>query len=273
MIAEYPSLIKSSLETQRVVRYDVLGDDNEVQVNYQRVYADGSSVADANSRYVDDETVFDINCISQNVPFNYCAGKNHAYVKSKLRPPCSDNNSTLDTLSGCTHPNGTAASKCVQVGYSQNAYVALCDDTFTHPACGTYIEIHMPFGTLYRNEATVISKVRIEQFNVSGVYTTTIPLTFENDPHRVLCAYQENYLRVGSTVYILPSSPTCCCPKLYDRPTSLGSFQCPFGVSGAGPFCVTPETLTDILTIDTNILVYPYCLSTYKAQNDRYVVG
>ena len=268
MIAEYPSLIKPNLETERVMRYDVLGSESEVQMNYQRVYEDGTIVSSTDSRYVDDESVFDITCIDKDDPYDYCGGKNHRYVKSKLRPPCSDNNSTLNSLSGCTYPNGTKSTKCVQIGYNQNAYIALCDSKFNDPPCGTYIEIHMPLGTLYRSEATVISQVAIDQFNVSGVYTTVIPLTFENDPNRVLCAYQENYLRVGTTVYILPSSPTCCCPKVYLPVTKLGSFRCPTGVTGSGPFCVTPKTLTDVLSIDAGVLSYPYCFTTYKIKND-----
>ena len=82
--------------------------------------------------------------------------------------------------------------------------------------CGTYIEIHQRHGTPYSAETDVISSVQLDQFNVSGAYTTVIPLTWMGNQSRVICAYSENFLRIGSVVYILPTAPQCCCPYQYD---------------------------------------------------------
>ena len=270
--AEYPSLIINGLETERVVRYNVLGNESEVQVNYQGVYEDGSVVPDGASRYADDSSIFDPTCVAKNVPYSYCAGRNYAFRRSTLRPPCSDNNSTLDALSGCAYPNGTAGSKCFQVGFNQNAFIASCDPSFTTPVCGTYLEVHSPRGTLYAPEQAVLGEVLLTTFNTSGVSTDVLPTTWRGDPNRVLCAYEEVYFRPGSPVYITASAPVCCCPRQYDAHNKLGAYYCPYGTTGAGPFAVAPQTLSDEIAIDALLDQYPYCLSTPQSTPiDRFV--
>jgi hypothetical protein len=120
----------------------------------------------------------------------------------------------------------------------------------------------MPGGTLYYPEDTVIAETLVTAANTSGVNTTTIATTFMNQPNRVLCAYAETYFRVGTVVYITASAPSCCCPKLYSSTTQLGGFYCPFGVTGTGPFATVPTSVSDIITVDAALDVYPYCHDT-----------
>ena len=116
---------------------------------------------------------------------------------------------------GCQWPNGTWATKCAAMGYTINTFIPQCGPN-QGDSCGTYIEIHQRHGTPYSAETDVISSVQLDQFNVSGAYTTVIPLTWMGNQSRVICAYSENFLRIGSVVYILPISPQCCCPYQYD---------------------------------------------------------
>lgn len=87
-------------------------------------------------------------------------------------------------------------------------------------------------GSPYQSMNEVISEVRIDTQNVSGVFTTVMPLTWMGNTSRVLCAYSESYLRVGTAVYIKPNAPTCCCPGYYSTTTNSGSFFCPKGPTG-----------------------------------------
>jgi hypothetical protein len=54
---EYPELITNMLEPERVVRYSMLGGDEEVQINYQSVYEDGTVIAPTAIRAADDDKV------------------------------------------------------------------------------------------------------------------------------------------------------------------------------------------------------------------------
>jgi hypothetical protein len=76
-----------------------------------------------------------------------------------------------------------AGDKCVAVGYAQNAFVGMCgiDD----PNCGTYLEVHMPQGSPYQTQSEIIAEVKIDQRNVSGVYTTVLPTTWMGNQSKV----------------------------------------------------------------------------------------
>jgi hypothetical protein len=226
-------------------------------------------VADSASRAADDETVIDKTCIAAGDPYTYCQGKQYAYKRSKHRPPCSDNNVTLNTLSGCYYPNGTYSTKCVQVGYSQNAFIALCGQ---NRSCGTYLEIHMTEGSPYQLETDVIAEVKLLTRNTSGMYTTVMPLTWMGNNSRVLCSYTESFLRVGSIVYILPSASVCCCPAEYETFTRAGSFFCPIGATGDGPFASKLKSLAEVLSVDEASQTYPFCPGGLES-NDRFVIS
>jgi len=96
---------------------------------------------------------------------------------------------------------------------------------------------------------------------VSGYYTTTLPLTWMGDPNRVLCAYTESFVRVGSTVFINFEAPKCCCPPPYASATRTGSFMCPVGSSTYGPFAKHLNKTKDFLQNDIDSSDYPFCRS------------
>ena len=111
---EYPALIKDGLEKERVVRYAVLGNDTEIQINYEAVYDDGSLVPTAALRQADDETILYPNCTARNIPYSFCAGYQFAYRRSHQRPACMDSNVTLDSMAVRLKPDGTSGGKyCV----------------------------------------------------------------------------------------------------------------------------------------------------------------
>ena len=274
--AEYPLTRLAKNEIERSVPVDLLASDTEVKQNYDLVYEDGSSVLSAQSVTADDDSILDYSCVRFRKPHLWCAGKNFAFTRSSYRPPCADNNASLNALASCPDPlTGDAHEKCAQVAYTQNAFIAQCG--VKDPECGTFLEIHQRQGTPYSSETDVISSVQIDQFNVSGAYTTMLNLTWMGEADKVLCAYSESEIRVGSVVYILPTSPQCCCPDQYDfvhqrtfvgvaapgfgvLPTYAGAFWCPWGPGGtSGPYASYDKSVYDALVVDSNVVKYPFC--------------
>lgn len=265
-VPEYPSLLRNNLEPERVVKYPVIGNESEVAINYELIYEDGSPVLELNSRYADDETIFDTRCRSLGVPFSFCQDKNYAYQRSPYRPACLDYNQTLNADAGCTKPDNTTHDFCVAVAYTQNAFIPQCgvvDDN-----CGTFLEIHQIQGTPYTSENFLIASARIETRNVSGYYTTTLPLTWNNSDNKILCAYTESYIRVGSIVYIKPSAPVCCCAQPYKPQSRIGSWQCPVGPNGYGATATVPKNLAEILLTEEKNNAYPFCPNDVGSKED-----
>eukprot|EP01035_Chromulina_nebulosa_P019926 gene19926-25887_t len=266
---EYPSLLNTGLQSARVVKYEVLGNDSEVSKNYKLVTEDGTALTYSITRSADDYEIWDETCVGLNDPYSNCTALNYATQRSAQRPPCTDNNSSLNALSSCYYPNGTKRSYCVQVAYMQNNFIAVCSDSVEN--CGTFLEIHMPSGSPYQSVDEKISEVKLETRNVSGAYTTVIPLTWMKNSSRVLCAYTESYLRIGSTVYIQSSAPTCCCPKVYTSTTRTGSLQCPKGPTGNGAYAYKFTSITDMITVDEVMLEFPFCPTDLSAKNDSVI--
>ena len=247
---EYPALLQSGLEAERAFKYEVIAHEDEVASNYFLIDENSGSIATTAQRTADDSAVFNLSCISDGNPTTFCSGRNYAYTRSTLRPPCMDNNSTLSTLQGCYSPEGEKLEKCVQIAFTTNAFIPQCGaDAGEH--CGTYLEIHMAHGTPYQDENTIISQVEITQRNVSGYYSTVMPTTWMNNQSKVLCSYTESVLRIGSLVYIKDSAPVCCCPPPFSSDTRVGSFQCPIGSTANGAFAYRSQTIADVLNVDT----------------------
>lgn len=255
---EYPSLRLTGLEQERVLKYPVIGTPEEVSSNYDLIYEDSSAVPVASKRFPDDDQVIDPACINQASPHSYCMGKQFALKRSALNPACTDNNSTLNVLAGCYYPNNTYSSHCVQVAYTQSAFIPLCVDD-SDPHCGTFLEIHQSQGSYYTEENDLIGEVRLEPRNVSGYYTTVLPLLWMKDPKKILCTYTESTLRIGSMVYIMNNAPVCCCVRPYKAATRFGSFQCPKGSGTYGAWAADYKVLADRLAVDVLSLKYPYC--------------
>ncbi len=280
---EYPALKVSGFTQERVVRYPVLGNETEVRKNYNLVYEDGTAMPSSAERSADDNEVIDYDCESPGVPYSYCNGKNYAYQKSQLVPACMDNNQSMNTLNNCYSPvDGSPLPNCVAVAYTQNAFIGLCKGESSH--CGTYLEVHQIEGTPYSLQTDVISDVRITTRGVSGYYTTVLPTTWMNNPNKVLCAYTESFIRVGSIVYITSNVPVCCCAKPFKPATRVGSVQCPTGPNGGGAFGYPVKNLAQTLVVDASFAQYPYCpidltsdrdlmmCSTYEAKDRRHYV-
>jgi hypothetical protein len=259
--ATYEALVsKDGMQLQeatRVVKTLVLASE-QVSPNYLLVYEDGSSVPEAARRAADDDGYVDTTCTGDSEPFNYCTAKNNALRPSPLTPPCTDNNSSLNTLESC--PSGTA---CVQVGYSQNAFIVVCQGDQSR--CGTYIEVHQQNGSPYQLEAAVIAEVLVDKFNVSGYSSTQLPLAWMGNSSRVLCAYTESFLRVGSMIFVLPSAPVCCCPPSYSSSSRLGAYMCPYGPYDSGAYATQITTVAEALIVDNKLSKYPFCHSWLDA--------
>jgi hypothetical protein len=116
-------------------------------------------------------------------------------------------------------------------------------------------------GSPYDDENSLISSTRITTTNVSGYYTTTIPLIWQNDATKVLCAYSESFIRVGSMVFITSKAPVCCCPPAYGSQNRTGSFYCPKGRVGKGPYAAYINKTSDYLLNDISSATYPFCRS------------
>ena len=270
--AEYPSLRITGHEQERVLKYPVLGSDEVVSQLYDLVYDDWSSVAYSAQRWSDDDVIIDNECLSLYTPHANCFGKNIAYKRNPLRPACTDNNNTYNSLSGCLSPvNGTLYPKCATIAYTQNTFAALCENEekaglVDH--CGTYIEVHMPNGSPIFPETEILTSIKVETRNVSGFYSDMLSLLYKNDPKKILCSYSESFLRINSVVYVKDGAPDCCCPPPFKDSgargfalprTRTGSAICPVGPTGSGPFAYKSKTQEEELTVDAAILSYPFC--------------
>jgi len=265
---EYPALLTSNLEAERLFKYEVIASPDEVSSNYFVMDEDSNALATRSRRSADDSSLLDLSCEADGVPTNFCSGRNFAYSRSALRPPCVDNNSTLNILDGCYASNGTKYDKCMQVAFSSNDFIPQCGpDAGSH--CGTYLEIHMAKGTPYQSEDVIIGEVKIDQRNVSGYYTTILPTTWINNQTKILCSYAESTLRLGSQVYILASAPVCCCPPPFSSDTRVGSFQCPTGPTANGAFGYVSKTMADTINVDSLLLDYPFCPIDLSVKADR----
>ena len=255
----YPALIRNGLEQERVFKYTVIANESDISANYVLVYEDSSTVSYSLSRFSDDDAILNKTCVSKNIPTSNCQGRNYALNRAALRPPCMDNNQSLNALDGCTNPtNGSTQSYCFQVAYTSNAFVPQCKPDETH--CGTYLEIHMAHGNPYfPDETTAISSVQITDRTTSGYNTAVISSNWMQNVTKVLCSYSESVFRINSVVYIKPSAPVCCCPPPFDSTSRVGSFQCPVGSLGTGAFAAPPASLADIISVDSLILNYPFC--------------
>ena len=273
--AEYPSMRITGHEQERQVQYAIIGGEDEVSSRYDLIYEDGSAVPTNAIRRADDESVIDLECEAKSLPYTYCMGTNYALKRSAARHVCMDNNQSLNSLSTCFDPiTGEEMEKCVQVAYSQNAFIPLCNAS--NSDCGTYLEVHSK--NPYFPENQMINQVKIETRNTSGAYTTILNTNFlqfnddgtvEEDLKKVLCFYSESFLRVGSIVYIKKTSPICCCPRPYKATERYGSFLCPKGYADAGPTAPIILNLEQTLLLETNKMAFPFCPYGLERKEDN----
>ena len=94
--------------------------------SYYLVYEDGSSIVTSAQRSPDDDEIWNSTCVSDGYPYGFCQGRNYALQRSTYRPPCLDNNQSLDATSGCYFPNGTYNAFCMQVAFTSNTFIPQC---------------------------------------------------------------------------------------------------------------------------------------------------
>jgi hypothetical protein len=259
---EYSLLKDRNLEEERVVPKPVLASESEIQENYLFVLADETSIESTEVRRADDESFLAPECESKGNPYSYCLGKRYAKKPSAQKPACVDNNSSLNAQSGCYDEFGFYHPTCMQVGYTQNAFISLCGSEYEdNDHCGVFLEIHIGTGTPYDDEETIISETKLTQPHVSGYYTTIMNTTYKGVANRTLCSYSEDFMRVGSTVYVEKNAPTCCCPPVYKAVSQTGSFLCPIGSGGVGPYGTWLNTTAAKLQNDVDVQSYPFCVN------------
>eukprot|EP00607_Mallomonas_marina_P000807 CAMPEP_0182435066 /NCGR_PEP_ID=MMETSP1167-20130531/73519_1 /TAXON_ID=2988 /ORGANISM="Mallomonas Sp, Strain CCMP3275" /LENGTH=458 /DNA_ID=CAMNT_0024625677 /DNA_START=149 /DNA_END=1522 /DNA_ORIENTATION=+ len=261
---EYLALRKPGLEPERVIRKNILANDSIISSNGNLVYENGDRVnspttSTSTSRMPDDDIVIDSECQGAGDPYQYCVAYHIANVRSIIRPACTDNNNTLDALANCTGLDGNTYPYCVQIGFSQNSFIAQCHPDYLHQDhCGTFLELHLASGSPEYTSETLLSTTKILENSVSGYYTTNISLLWMNDPYKVLCTFAETVIRVGSIVYVKSNAPKCCCPQLRTS-SRVGAFLCPIAPSGGGPFAAPFSSITDSLANDGALFQYPFC--------------
>jgi hypothetical protein len=237
---------------------------NEVLHNMILVDEDGLEIPYDDSRRADDHTMIDEKCRGLRDPYPSCIQKRLRAFKSPYVPSCWDHNQTIDSTSSCYTPNGQKSLNCMQVSYSQNAFINVCGGSYAnHPNCGTFIEIHRSNGSPYDSEDAALSETKITNSETNGMTTTAIALAYKGNSSRILCAYSETKIRVGSMVRISDKSPQCCCPPKYNRLSQQGSYFCPRKKGGgSGPFFDSFHTILEEFQKDIDYATYPYCHDT-----------
>ncbi len=152
----------------------------------------------------------------------------------------------------------------MQVGYSQNALIYVCNGPFKDdPECGTFLEIHRHSLADNSDERydDVLSEIKIQDWYVNGMSTLTLSLTYKDDPGKLLCSIKSEKITTGSVVLITDKAiAKCCCPKKYNHETFRGSFFCP-RKSGSkhGPFASSVISVEDHLDRTKLADQYPAC--------------
>ena len=213
------------------------------------------------SRRADDHTMVDETCLGTGDPHPSCLRGRLRSAKSTFSSPCTDHNQTVDAALSCFTPDGRERDHCMQVSYAQTALIHVCGGEFANSdRCGTFIEVHRQNGSPYDAEKVVLAETKITTRVTNGHTTTTVPLTYMGHPDRILCAYHETRMRVGSMVKVLGDIPGCCCPPAYNSAKMVGAFFCPRKAGTRdGPFADSADTLQERLEMDDTQKTYPFC--------------
>lgn len=271
--AALPFYSDERLLGSRIPNNRQLAPHDEILSNIILVDEDGNELPYSSSRRADDEEFIDESCRDVRDPYLHCTGFLIGSRRSKSVAPCWDNNQTVDATLDCYTPAGTRMSTCMQIGFTQTAFIHVCSAQADEDSCGTFIEIHRPNGSPYDAEDEVLSHTKLITRFTNGVVTTTIPLTYKYNPFQILCAYTETKPRIGSLVLINANTRQCCCPAKYRIATRIGSFFCPqkAGTLG-GPFAgsfssSTTTSLTELLEHDKTLNQYPFCHLTKENED------
>jgi hypothetical protein len=221
----------------------------------------GAAMTLETSRRADDELIVANECLGRINPYPYCMGVRLRKKKYFQMAACTDNNETVNALDSCFDIEGEAHPNCMQVSYTQSAFLHVCGGEFAdNDHCGTFLEVHRLSGSPFFPEDTVLSSRKIETVETSGMMTTTVPLTVLEDTKRILCEFREAVVRVGVMVLIKENAPVCCCPSVYSTLNRKGRKVCPNkpGTAG-GPFADSFDSLEEKLLQDSIQGEYPFC--------------
>ena len=241
----------------------------------------GNEIEYRHSRRADDIVLIDEECVGLQNPHMACIANRFSATACKMKPPCWDHNNTVDATLSCYSTMGTKRTNCMQVSFSQNAFIYTCGKEFANDdRCGTYLEVHKAGGSPYDNEGTILSEVKITTPVTNGMQTTTLPLTYKGDPQRLLCSYQET-LGVGSMVRVHSNAPTCCCPPWLSplRTSKVGAFICPKRKLNpkieadnrrehGGPFAPALKSLDEMYVDGEFQQKFPFCPALDGDDND-----
>ena len=236
------------MTNMEVFQKRILANYNEVAQNIILVNEHGVEIPYHFSRRADDHTSIDDSCTGFRTPHSSCAQNRLRAAMSPHVPSCWDHNQTVDATLHCFSPDGKVKSNCMQIAYSQNAFISICGgESSNDDRCGTFVEIHRENGSPYDTESTILADTKIVMAETNGMHTTQIDLTYKGDPKRLLCAYQETKIRVGSMVRVVRNAQQsllqCCCPKR--------GFFCPVNSwTERGPFAGSVDTLRERLDLD-----------------------
>ena len=282
MIAVWKDSVKENMPSVREQEIDFQTDTRtafqSAPMSLCITYVDefGSELDYRDPRRADDILFTDESCVRLRDPHMACIADRFAAARSKMMPPCSDNNQTVDSTLDCYTTAGKMKTHYMQVSYSQNSYIYVCGGDFAHDDhCGTYLEIHKANGTPYDDEAMVLSDVKITSPVTNGMQTTTLPLLYKGDPSRILCSYEEIHIQVGSMVRVNSNAPSCCCPPWLSpiRTSKIEAFFCPkrqWSKDG-GPFAPALKLLEEQYADDEFQQSFPWSFFGRSREGYRHV--
>jgi hypothetical protein len=151
----------------------------------QYLYADGSPTPLNARRRPQDQLVVDATCTGLYQPPGRvdCVASRVARQPWPSAPVCWNWNASISAGVACRSPlDGSALPSCLELGYTQNAYIADCGGPYAgDPHCGTYLEVHRP------GREDKLAEVRLPGTAPSGYRMTVVSTTYKRDPAKALC--------------------------------------------------------------------------------------
>ena len=84
------------------------------------------------SRRANDIVYIDESCTGLREPHSACIADRFAASANKILPPCWYHNETVDATLDCHMTDGNRQKHCMQVSYSQYAYILVCGGEFAN---------------------------------------------------------------------------------------------------------------------------------------------
>lgn len=143
----------------------------------------GNIVAGVFSRLPPPAVVMNLKCTGPGAPFPDCASNLVQHKPSAVYPACWNHNDSVVGDASCRAPSdGSRIPLCLEVAYSQSAYVVECDNAAANdPHCGVYLEVHRP------GQANVLADTKLKAVFTSGFRNAIVTTTYMGDSTRVIC--------------------------------------------------------------------------------------